>query len=152
MFIDANRTVAEENRDVAEGTVERRLAGRFGSGDTLTVGGKRMQVMGYRSEDDSSTLVLADASQLDPDDVKRAAYEAGVQAMTDAWKRKRREEDEEENEEETKSKKKKKKPEDREFEMAGPLSDQQSTDADTIKRTAYEQYCAELRDAWQTRR
>ena len=95
--------------------------------------------MGYR---DNGKMVLADAEGLDADDLKRQAYEDGVAAMTDAWKRRKdKDDDEEEN------KKRKKKRSDMEQELAGPLSDAIER-SDAIRREAYEQSVRDLEDAW----
>ena len=84
-FVDGrDNTIREQNRDLRKAELSVAWRGGLALGDEVTLGGQRMQVAGNSREGDKP--LLSDASTVDASTVKRAAYEAGVAAMTDAWR------------------------------------------------------------------
>jgi hypothetical protein len=118
-------------RDESTLAMENAWKGGLAPGDVINFGGKTMVV---DSGPATGRPVLRDASKVDGDERKQAAYSDGVRDMTDAWAKKPPKREEEEREED---------PDKHEWEMAGPLSDGQS-----VKDAARAEYEADLVDAW----
>ena len=77
----ANR---ELNRDLRNAELSNAWKGGLQEGDNVTMGDRRMEVVGHNV--DTGKTILADTAELDTDELKRAVYEDGVQAMNDAWR------------------------------------------------------------------
>ena len=74
-----------QHRDYQKAELSARYRGGFQVGDHVHLGDRNMQVTGHNPE--TGKVILSDTAQLSADEIKREAYDAGVDAMTNAWRR-----------------------------------------------------------------
>lgn len=100
-------------------------------GDYVNYGGQQMIV----DCNNEGQPVLVDASKVDGEKAKQDAYDEHKRTLTDAWKKKKEKREE-----------KSEDPEDKEWAMAGPLSDGQSGQA--VRDQAWRDSVTNLENAW----
>ena len=153
-----------ENRDFQKAELSARYKGGLQEGDHVRIGDRQLEVIGRNPS--NNKLTLADTAQLDAETLKREAYDAAVAEQTNAWRRRPVDGDEpggacvingapgrwcEEGGRLVCRPISSPAPQEaspNEFAIAGPLSDQQSIDAQSIKDAAYRQSVEELANAW----
>ena len=160
VYIDADRSVREENYQLRKAELSNAWKGGLQDGDHVDIDGRNMEVIGRNV--DNGKLVLADTAELDADDIKRTAYNDGVAAMNDAWRTRPTTDAEPGNACRTSEGQSGKwrrgsngqlvcradnerEPSDNEWAMSGPLSDSQ---CDEIKEQAWRDSCEALENAW----
>ena len=121
-FIDADRSVREENYQLRKAQLSAAWKGGLELGDNVDIGGRHMRVAGNNHE--GTKPILGDA--VDTTDAAERAYDEYKKHLSGAWK-------------------KQKKPSDREWEVAGVLSDSESA---KIKEAAWRDSVEELQNAW----
>ena len=155
---DARAERRLEDRDFHRAELSARYKGGIAAGDHVSIGDRRLEALGYNPE--NGKLVLADTAELDGESLKEEAYTAYKQDLSDAWKTRPTTDADVGGSCKTSSgaqgtwrkgkdgkvvctPDKDGQPSDNEFAMAGPLSD-----AETIRREAWEQSVRDLESAW----
>jgi hypothetical protein len=111
-------------------------------GDTVTVGDATHVITDAEPTDTGYKVTFKNTARMNAEDafaLKEAARDESIARMNDAWKRSSAEAARDEEDEERRKRK------DREFELAGPLSDSK---AQQIKDAAYNESVTRLQDAW----
>ena len=121
-FIDADRSVREQNHQLRKAELSAAWKGGLKLNDEVIIDGERMRVAGNNRENNKP--ILSDA--VDADDAAERAYDEYKKHLSGAWK-------------------KQKEPIEREWEVAGPLSDSQG---DEIKEQAWRDSVVAVSNAW----
>ena len=120
-FMDADRSVREQNYQLRKAQLSSAWRGGLTLGDEVIIDGERMRVAGNNRENNKP--ILGDADTVD---AAERAYDEYKKHISGAWK-------------------KQKEPKEREWEIAGPLSDSQR---DEVKEAAWRDSVADLENAW----
>ena len=123
------RPIDESHPDVQKAYISNNWKNGVEPGDVVTINGRQMIGTHYTDE---GSVEFADINTMDGDALKKCAYDEAKRNLSERWK--------------TKPMKKQKEPDEREWEVSGPLSD--SSQGSEVKREAWEQSCRDLQDAW----
>ena len=121
VYMDADRSIREENCQLRKAELSARWKGGLQLGDEVIIDGERMRVSGSNREGTKPILGGADTV-----DAAERAYDGYEKHLSGAWK-------------------KQKEPDFKEWECAGPLSDCESSE---IKEQAWRDSVEELSNAW----